>query len=89
MSSSIPTGKAHVEAGVVVEGTGAFVGALVVAVAVSSADADADADADAEDSSVMVFIVVIFVVGSAMEWKGRVVAIKIRELGAVMVLLRQ
>lgn len=83
MSSSIPTGKAHVEAGVVVEGTGAFVGALVVAVAVSSADADA------EDSSVMVFIVVIFVVGSAMEWKGRVVAIKIRELGAVMVLLRQ
>jgi len=62
MSSSIPTGKAHVEAGVVVEGTGAFVGALVVAVAVSSADADADA----EDSSVMVFIVVIFVVGSAM-----------------------
>jgi len=66
MSSSIPTGKAHVEAGVVVEGTGAFVGALVVAVAVSSADADADADADAEDSSVMVFIVVIFVVGSAM-----------------------
>jgi hypothetical protein len=78
MSSSIPTGKAHVEAGVVEEGAGAFVGALVFAVAVSGADA--------EDSSVMVVVVVVVVVGIAMERK---TCGNQNELGAIMVLLRR